>query len=155
MEFEGSLVALYLFDITEINHYIRENQEQRLVAGLVYIDNYDEALEDAEEVRTSLLVALIERKINKYFNAYDGIVRKLEKDRFFVVMKEKALTQIKESKFDLLQDIKTVNIGNEMPITLSISLGSGVCPQCHGPGARAGRGSGSCENKGSDYVLRR
>jgi c-di-AMP phosphodiesterase-like protein len=92
---------------------------------LVYIDNYDEALENVEEVRTSLLVALIERKINKYFNAYDGIVRKLEKDRFFVVMQEKALKQIRENKFDLLQDIKTVNIGNEMAITLSISIGSG------------------------------
>lgn len=123
--FTGSLTAIYLFDITEINKYIRENQEQRMVAGLVYIDNYDEALENVEEVRTSLLVALIERKINKYFNAYDGIVRKLEKDRFFVVMQEKALNQIRENKFDLLQDIKTVNIGNEMAITLSISIGSG------------------------------
>ncbi len=125
VEFEGSLIAMYLFDITEINHYIRENQEQRMAAGLVYIDNYDEALEDVEEVRSPLLVALIERKINKYFNAYDGIVRKLEKDRFFVIMKEKALAQIRENKFDLLQDIKTVNIGNELPITLSISIGSG------------------------------
>lgn len=123
--FEGCLIALYLFDITEINQYIRENQEQRMVAGLVYIDNYDEALENVEEVRTSLLVALIERKINKYFNAYDGIVRKLEKDRFFIVMQEKALSQIRDNKFDLLQDIKTVNIGNEMAITLSISIGSG------------------------------
>ena len=78
-----------------------------------------------EEVRSSLLVALIERKINKYFGAYDGIVRKLEKDRFFVVMQEKALTQIRETRFDLLQDIKTVNIGNEMAITLSIGIGSG------------------------------
>jgi len=125
MDFEECLIALYLFDITEINRYIRENQEQRMAAGLVYIDNYDEALENVEEVRTSLLVALIERKINKYFNAYDGIVRKLEKDRFFIVMQEKALTQIRENKFDLLQDIKTVNIGNEMAITLSISIGSG------------------------------
>ena len=119
------LIAVYLFDTTEINRCIRENREQRMAAGLVYIDNYDEALENVEDVRTSLLVALIERKINKYFNAYDGIVRKLEKDRFFVVMQEKALAQIRENKFDLLQDIKTVNIGNEMAITLSISIGSG------------------------------
>lgn len=124
-EFDGRLIALYLFDTTEINRYIKENQEQRMAAGLVYIDNYDEALENVEEVRSSLLVALIERKINKYFNAYDGIVRKLEKDRFFIVMQEKALSQIRDNKFDLLQDIKTVNIGNEMAITLSISIGSG------------------------------
>ena len=125
VEFEGSLIAIYLFDVTEINYYIRENQEQRMAAGLLYIDNYVEALENVVVVRTSLLVALIERKINKYFNAYDGIVRKLEKDRFFVVLKEKALAQIRDNKFDLLQDIKTVNIGNEMPITLSISIGTG------------------------------
>ena len=124
-EFDGCLIALYLFDTTEINRYIKENREQRMAAGLVYIDNYDEALENVEEVRSSLLVALIERKINKYFNAYDGIVRKLEKDRFFIVMQEKALAQIRDNKFDLLQDIKTVNIGNEMAITLSISIGSG------------------------------
>ncbi len=124
-DFEGQLVALYLFETTEINRYIRENREQRMVAGLVYIDNYDETLENVEEIRTSLLVALIERKINKYFGAYDGIVRKLEKDRFFVVIQEKALDQIRENKFDLLQDIKTVNIGNEMAMTLSISIGSG------------------------------
>ena len=122
---EGCLIALYLFDTTEINRRIRENEDQRMVAGLVYIDNYDEALENVEEVRSSLLVALIERKINKYFGAYDGIVRKLEKDRFFVVMQEKALAQIRETRFDLLQDIKTVNIGNEMAITLSIGIGSG------------------------------
>ena len=122
---EGCLIALYLFDTTEINRRIRENEDQRMVVGLVYIDNYDEALENVEEVRSSLLVALIERKINKYFGTYDGIVRKLEKDRFFVVMQEKALTQIRETRFDLLQDIKTVNIGNEMAITLSIGIGSG------------------------------
>ena len=33
------LTAMYLFDETELNRYIRENEEQRLVAGLVYIDN--------------------------------------------------------------------------------------------------------------------
>ena len=119
----STLYAIFVYDETEIVHYIRENYDQRLDVGLLYIDNYDEALEDVEEVRTSLLVALIERKINKYFNAYDGIVRKLEKDRFFVVMKEKALSQIRENKFDLLQDIKTVNIGNEMAVTISIGMG--------------------------------
>ena len=119
-EFIGSLTALYLFETTEINRYIKENREQRMVAGLVYIDNYDEALENVEEVRTSLLVALIERKINKYFNAYDGIVRKLEKDRFFIVMQEKALDQIRENKFDGWRYLYGLY---------------GICQKCHGSGA--------------------
>ena len=60
-EDEQYLTALYLFDETELYNYIRENEEQKLVAGLVYIDNYDEALDSIEDVKRSLLVALIDR----------------------------------------------------------------------------------------------
>ena len=71
------LIALYLFDETELNLYIKKNQEEKMVSGLLYLDNYEEALENVEEVRSSLLIALIDRKINKYFSSIDGIIRKI------------------------------------------------------------------------------
>ena len=123
-ETEQFLTALYLFDETELKYYIRENEEQKLVAGLVYIDNYEEALNSIEDVKRSLLVALIERKINKYFLQVDGLVRKLEKDKFFVVMKHKYLEQLKADRFSLIEDVKTVKVGNEMAVTLSIGIGN-------------------------------
>ncbi len=117
------IIALYLFDRTEINSYIRSNKDQRLVVGLIYLDNYEESLESVEEVRRSLLTALIDRKINKYISGMDGIVKKLEKDKYFVVMKQKCLETLQSNKFSLLDEVKTVNIGNEMAVTLSIGLG--------------------------------
>ncbi len=111
-------------DVTELNSYIRENEEQRMIAGLIYIDNYDEVMESVEEVRQSLLVALIDRKINKYIGEVDGIVKKLEKDKYFVVLrKESGYKKIKEDKFSLLEEVKQVNIGNARSATLSIGLG--------------------------------
>ncbi len=74
-------VTVTLNDVTEMNKYIRANDEQKLVAGLIYIDNYDEVMESVEEVRQSLLVALIDRKINQYMSINDGIVKKMEKDK--------------------------------------------------------------------------
>ena len=53
-----------------------------MVAGLIYLDNYDEVLESVEEVRRSLLLALIDRKISKYVANLDGITKKLEKDKY-------------------------------------------------------------------------
>ena len=47
-----------------------------MVAGLIYLDNYDEALESVEEVRRSLLVALIDRKVSKYISGVNGIVKR-------------------------------------------------------------------------------
>ena len=119
------LTAIYLFDETELNRYIKENEEQKLVAGLVYIDNYEEALESIEDVKRSLLIALVDRKVNKYFTEIDALVRKIEKDKYFVVFKYKYLEQLSADKFKLIEDVKSIKVGNEMAITLSIGVGAG------------------------------
>lgn len=116
-------IALYMRDVTELNSYIRENEDQRLIAGLIYIDNYDEVMESVEEVRQSLLVALIDRKINKYINDVDGIVKKLENDKYYFVVKKESYRKFEADKFSLLEEVKQVNIGNARSATLSIGLG--------------------------------
>ena len=122
-EGDDFLTVLYLFDETDLRSYIRENEEQRLVASLVYIDNYDEVLDSVEDVKRSLLAALIERKVNKYFSNVDALVRKIEKDKYFVVFKHKYLEELEKDKFSLIEDVKTVKVGNEMSATLSIGIG--------------------------------
>lgn len=122
-ESEQYLIAVYMFDETGLNQYIRENQDQKLVAALVYIDNYEEALDSIEDVKRSLLIALIDRKVNNYFSRVDALVRKTEKDKYFVVFKYKYLNKLKEEKFNLIEDVKNVKVGNEMAVTLSIGIG--------------------------------
>ncbi|MDE7063209.1 MAG: DHH family phosphoesterase, partial [Lachnospiraceae bacterium] len=123
-ETEQYLTAIYLFDETELNHFIQENEEQKLVAALVYIDNYEEALNSIEEVKRSLLVALVDRRVNKYFAQVDALIRKTEKDKYFIVFRKKYLSQLQEDKFSLIEDVKMVKVGNEMSVTLSIGIGS-------------------------------
>ena len=118
------VIALYLFDVTELKYYKKENIEQKLVAGLIYIDNYDEVMETTEEVRHSLVEAMVDRRINMYFGAIEAIGKKLEKDKYLFVFKQKYLPQLKETKFALLNEIKSINVGNEIPITLSIGVGA-------------------------------
>ena len=117
------LIAFFMFDETRINSLQREIDDQKLATGLIYIDNYEEALESIEEVRTSLLVALIDRKINRYFSEMDALVKKLEKDKYLVILQKKYLNTLAEKRFDILEDVKTVNIGNEIAVTLSIGFG--------------------------------
>lgn len=118
-----SVLTVFFHDVTEINEYIRRNEEEKLVVALAYLDNYDEALESVEEVRRSLLVALIDRKINKYFTGIDGLVKKIEKDKYFLVMRQRSLDQLIHQRFHILEEVKSVNIGNEMAVTLSIGVG--------------------------------
>ncbi|MCC8026024.1 MAG: DHH family phosphoesterase [Clostridium sp.] len=124
LEGQGSFVtAIYLLDETQTLKYMQQITDQKLVAGLIYLDNYDEALESVEEVRRSLLTALIDRKISKYITGLNGIVKKMEKDKYFFVIKQQYMARIQEERFSILEDVKTVNIGNDMAVTLSIGIG--------------------------------
>ena len=119
------MIAVYFFDETEITALIKENADEKLVAGLIYIDNYEEALQSVEEVRASLLTALIDRRINKFISNINGILKKTEKDKYFIAFKHKYLEGLQADKFSIIDDVKTVNVGNEMNVTISIGLGVG------------------------------
>ena len=120
---EGGITAVYLMDETQTLKYKQQVNDQKLVAGLIYLDNYEEALESVEEVRRSLLTALIDRKISKYIASMNGIVKKIEKDKYFFAICQQHMAKMQESRFPILEDVKTVNIGNEMAVTLSIGIG--------------------------------
>lgn len=117
--------AIYLFDETEKDRLEKENREDKLCSGLIYIDNYEEVLQSVENAKRSLLIALIERKISKYIGSFDGIVQRMERDKYFFAIKAKYVDTLRENKFSLLEEVKSVNIGNDMFVTISIGLGVG------------------------------
>jgi c-di-AMP phosphodiesterase-like protein len=53
----------------------------------------------------------------------DGIIKKLEKDKYIFVFQQKFLPFLQNTKFAILEEVRSVNIGNEMSVTISIGLG--------------------------------
>ena len=119
---QTSLVTMYLWDETENVFLKKELADQKLVVALLYIDNYEEVLESVDEVRRSMLTALIDRKINKCMQPIDAIIKKLEKDKYVFVFKSKYLAQLRSTRFPILDEVRSVNIGNELPVTISLGL---------------------------------
>ncbi len=136
---ECYVVAMYLFDITELNALKKENFEQKPIVGLLYMDNYDEAVDSVEDVRRSMLEALIDRRITKYVSAMGGLIKKLEKDKYLLVMSRKGLSGMEEDRFSVLEDVKSVNIGN--PISMTISIGIGLNNSDYTQNYEAARGA--------------
>lgn len=122
---QASMYGMILFDNTQLKNAQEEIENQKLVVGIIYIDNYDEAVDTVEDVKKSMLTAMIERKLQRYFSESEAVIRKLEKDRFFIIFKKKYLDKLEEDKFSLLEDIKTLKVGNDTQITLSIGIGLG------------------------------
>lgn len=123
---ETKVFSVYLFDETEVINMLRKGVEEQLVVGTIYIDNYEETLEQSTDVRRSLVVAMVDRAVVNYFQGVGGIIRKLEKDRYFVAFKRRYLPILQRGKFKLLDEVKEIETDGEMPVTLSIGIGVGT-----------------------------
>lgn len=120
---QEGLYGMYLVDETELYNCRREIHEQKLVCGMIVVDNYEEALNSTEDVRRSLLAALVDRKITKYMQNYDAILNKMEKDKYTFVVRQKYIPMMQSTKFSLLDEVREINIGNQMAVTICIGVG--------------------------------
>lgn len=118
-------ISVFLYDETDIMELEQKREAENLVVGLLYIDNYDELIDSIDEIRQSLIMALIDRKINKYMQGIDAISKKLEKDKFLFMFKQSYLSEICSNRFAILEEIRDINLGNESSATISIGIGVG------------------------------
>lgn len=125
LDTKDSLIAVLLHDETDYVRIKQENTDQHLVLSLIYIDNYDEVLETVENAKQSMLLALIDRRINKYFKNAEAVVRRLEKDKYLCIFQYKYLAAMEQDNFSILEDVKNIKMGNELELTLSIGIGVG------------------------------
>lgn len=121
----NSIISVFLHDETDMMELEQKREEENLVAGLLYIDNYDELIDSIDEVRQALMSALIDRKINKYMQGIDAISKKIEKDKIFFVFKQRYLAELKANRFSILEEVRNINIGNGQVATISIGIGIG------------------------------
>lgn len=121
---EGKSVLLYLVDNTAYQTLKNTYIDEFAIVAKVEVDNFSEAISSAPSEIRPLLVAEIDSTISSYFEEYDALVKKSDEDLYLVVMNYKSLRAIKEKKFDILDDLRDLNNGNSIPITLSIGVSS-------------------------------
>ena len=122
-EEDNRLNVLYLVDDDKLKRIAKEYFSSRPVAAIILIDNYEELLQSARENERSQIMGEIEYQIECYVENYHGVIKKLEKDRFFVAFEERYMKSIVEERFTILDTVRKINANDKMPATLSIGVG--------------------------------
>lgn len=115
-------IVLYWVNNTKFIQLEKDYTDETTTIGLVYIDNYDDIKNSTPDIHRPIVLAEIDKRIGSYFNDHNAIVRKYENDKFIVIMEYLQLRKIKDKKIDLLDEIRELDIGNTIPITLSIGI---------------------------------
>lgn len=110
-------------DITEtveLKKFIRDEDD---VAAYIIIDNLDELMQfEQERYRES--AALVEQLLRDWAASVGGILKEYERDRYLFIFKNKDLERFTKEKFDILDKVREIRVGNgKVPITVSIGVG--------------------------------
>lgn len=119
------ILLLYFIDNTELVKMKRTYNDEKATVGIFIIDNYDDLMQSIEDTQVPQMLVEIENKINNWIGYTNGIIKKYERDKYLFVFENRYLETFEEKKFDILDSIKEINIGNTIPVTLSIGIGKG------------------------------
>ena len=121
------LATLFWVDITEYSRLRDYVERTRPAVGLIVIDSYEELMKNASEAEKSTLTADIDRYINDWAKPAQGIVRRLQRDRYLFIFEQHSLLEFTAGKFSILETIHQVQNSEGLSATLSIGVGKGEC----------------------------
>lgn len=116
------ITILYFLDITQIVKEKKKYEDSRTCVGILMVDNYEEIIQRIDVENRPQVIAEIEKVIYDWAASSGGIVVKNDRNTFVYVFEYKYLKEIKENKFDILDQIKEINVEAGIQLTLSIAI---------------------------------
>ncbi len=117
--------VIFVKDITEIYDLKKAYQNEKIVLGLISLDNYEETIRNEDEQKIALINTSIRQKIVSWAIGNGAIIRRIRSDRFFLVINYENFQKMLNSKFDVLNEIKTAARNLNVSITSSMAFSHG------------------------------
>lgn len=117
------LMILYWIDKTEYLKVKQDYDDEKNAMMLIQVDGYDEVLKSAAEDKRALINVEVEKILSALELNSNGALRRTSKDKFFLVMHKKELKKLETEKFSILDTIRHIDYGNNLPVTISIGIG--------------------------------
>lgn len=117
---------LYFADITAFSSLHRRYEEEKIAIGIVMMDNLDEATQGMDDQSRSIMLAKVTGEITDWANNCNAYLRRYTSDKFLLLIDQKSLKNLEQSRFDILDNVRDLTIEHKLPFTLSIGFAAGV-----------------------------
>ncbi len=117
---------IYLTDVTDLKELSKKYREEKPVICMLFLDNYDDLTQGMDDQKKSSVQNIFTSEIMKWAKENEIFLRRVSSDRFVAILNEKTLEQLEKTKFNILDEIRVTTMKNNVPLTLSIGVGSGV-----------------------------
>lgn len=120
---ENNIFLIYFKDITDYVNMQIERKLSHPVVMLIMIDSFDELFSGSLESETARVTVQIDSLLEDFIAETTGILRKQSKDKFWIVLEERHIAKLIESKVKILDKAREIQVNDRMNVTLSIGIG--------------------------------
>lgn len=117
---------LYFFDVTEQTEIEKLYHDERTVIGIIFLDNYDELTQGMDDQHRSSINNLVTSLLNNWARENGVFLKRVTSERFIAVFNEHILQFLEKGKFSVLDEVREQTSKQNVPLTLSIGVGTGV-----------------------------
>ncbi|ASS94610.1 DHH family phosphoesterase [Peribacillus simplex] len=117
---------LYFFDVTEQVEIEKLYEDERTAIAIILLDNYDDLTQGMDDQRKSSINSLVTSLLDKWARDNGVFFKRVSSERFIAVFNEHILQQLEKGKFSILDEIRETTAKQNVPLTLSIGVGSAV-----------------------------
>ncbi len=118
-------VYLYFMDKSAENHIRALYENEKTDIAVLNIDNYDDVLQRIGDNEQQILVANVRGIINEWAGKSKALVKKIDRDRYFIFFEHQYLQKYIDDKFEILDKIRAIGEQIKQPVSISIGIGTG------------------------------
>jgi c-di-AMP phosphodiesterase-like protein len=117
---------IYLFDETDHQKMVRQFEDAKTVIAIIYLDNYDDLTQGMDDQARSSLNSLVTSLLNKWAKEFGIFLKRISTERFVAVFNEGILKKLEKEKFSVLDEVRELTSKHNVPLTLSFGIGTGA-----------------------------
>lgn len=119
----GFLATTYWLDVTDLCETRDKYLASRPVMAVLLLDNYEDLMKNLTENERSAIYSEINARLDAWVADTHGMLRRVERDRYYYIFEEQYLARFIEKKFDILDTIRQVSNPSGIAATFSIGVG--------------------------------
>lgn len=129
-------VFFYLTDITKEKRLEKAYENERADIAIVNIDNYDDFAQKSDDEVMEAACSKIRGAVNAWARSGNAVIKKTDRDRFFVIFEHQYLKKYIDQKFDVVEKAREAAAVAKFPLSISIGIGTGGTLEANETSAR-------------------
>lgn len=120
---QNFIIMLYWFDVTPYTDLKRRFDSEKPVLALINVDNFEDVMNETKEEKIPFVTSEIEKRINLWATRMNALIKRYQKDKYIVLFESKYIETLEAKRFSILDEVREIDAGNKIPVTLSIGIG--------------------------------